>query len=253
MAEQDFRKEQLRLRVERVGGWYDVDLERLVGLRPDLVFVQGLHAVVCEQAGQLDIRVLRVEMGTLRQIDGAVRQLGAALGMPGEADALARRIGSEVDAVRARTRGRRPLRTFLCLAHETAHLRPPFLTAGGETFLGEVLGAAGGNNVFADSPRPYVEISAENLIARRPDVILVSMPGLRLAAGEAEALRAAWRELLPPAPGRPGVRVVFLTTDCAQVPGPRVGELAREMERLLWTEDDSAGGAERKETADRRR
>jgi iron complex transport system substrate-binding protein len=241
------------LRVERVGGWYDVDLERLVGLRPDLVFVQGLHAAVCEQAGQLDIRVRRVEMGTLRQIDGAVRQIGAALGMPGEADALARRIGSEIEAVRERTRGRRPLRTFLCLAHETSLLRPPFLTAGGETFLGEVLEAAGGSNVFADAPRPYVEISAENLIERRPDVIMVSLPGQRLAPGEPEPLRAAWRAILPQATGRPAARVVFLTADCAQVPGPRVGELAREMERLLWTTDEGVTGRETKGTADERR
>ena len=63
----------------------------------------------------------------------------------------------------------------------------------------------------------------------------LSTPGARLLAEEREAITAAWRELFPASPGDHEVRVVFLTTDCALLPGPRVGKVALEMERLLWT------------------
>ena len=221
------------MEVVHVGGYVDVNLERLVGLRPDLVLIQGVHADVHDQATELGIRVQRVRMDTLDGIRAATIEIGEALEVPSAARGLVERIDRELDAVRTRTRGRRRLRTFLHVAYGSAAPRPPFLTAGGGTFLSEILEIAGGENIFSDSSRPYLDVSSESLIERAPEVVMVSVPGAHLTPDEAGAIGDAWRDILPARPGRPKVTVVFLTAECAQVPGPRVGELAREMEKLL--------------------
>jgi ABC-type Fe3+-hydroxamate transport system substrate-binding protein len=203
-----------------------------------VIFIQGMHACVNDQARALGIPVRRMRMGTLEEIRGAARGIGECLGVPDAAEELVSRVDGELELVRARTRARTrargPLRTFLHVAHGPASPRPPFLTAGSGTFLTEVLETAGGANVFSDSPRPYPEVSVESVIERAAEVVMVSVPGARLSAEAASRVRDAWRELLPERPGRSAARVVFLTADCAQVPGPRVGLLAVEMERLLW-------------------
>ncbi len=223
------------LEVECVGGYLDCDLERLVGLRPDLVLIQGIHGYVNAQAQELGIRVCRLKMGTLDEIKDATREVGSALGAQDAAEELVQRIDRDLEQVRARTEGRKTVRTFLHIAHGPGLPRPPFLTTNERTFLGELLRIAGGANVFADSRGPYLEVPVEVLIERAPKVVMVSIPGARLPAEERDAITAAWRELLP-ASGDRDLRVVFLTADCALFPGPRVGKVALEMERLLWTE-----------------
>jgi len=229
------------LGVLQVGGYLDADVEAITGLAPDLVLVQGLHAYVTEQARELGIAVRRIEMNTLAEIERATAEIGAALGVPDAAEALTSRVRGELEEVRARARGRRPLRTFLHVAYGVSLPEPPFLTAGRGTFLTEVLGVAGGANVFADLARPFPEVTVEAIVERAPEVVVVSLPGAKISPEDAEAIRAAWRRILPARDGvaageRGEVRVVFLTADCAQVPGPRVGLLAREMERSLWGE-----------------
>jgi iron complex transport system substrate-binding protein len=221
------------LEVERVGGYLDCDLERLVGLRPDLVLIQGIHAYVNAQAQELGIRVCRLKMRTTDEIGDAAREVGSALGAREAAEELVQKIDRDLERVRARTRVRKRVRTFLHIAHGPSLPGPPFLTTNAQTFLGELLEVAGGANVFAGSRRPYSEVPLEVLIELAPKVVMVSIPGARLPAEEREAIKAAWRELFPASPGDHEVRVVFLTADCALFPGPRVGKVALEMERLL--------------------
>jgi len=219
--------------IRRVGGYLDVDLEVLVGTRPDLVLVQGVHSRVSEQARELGIEVVRVEMDTVAQIVRAAREIGSALGAAGAGEHLARRIESELEDVRSRSRAARPVRTFLQIGHAAAPGTGPFLTSGGRTFLSEILEAAGGSNVFAELPRAYAEVSAEAIVSRAPELVMVSLPGRELSRSDEEAIRGFWRGLLGGARAGRGPDVRLLTLDCAQVPGPRVGELAREMERLV--------------------
>jgi ABC-type Fe3+-hydroxamate transport system substrate-binding protein len=50
----------------------------------------------------------------------------------------------------------------------------PPLAAGAGTFLHELVELAGGSNVFADSRALYAPVSVEAILARRPDLLLVS-------------------------------------------------------------------------------
>ena len=47
----------------------------------------------------------------------------------------------------------------------------PLMTAGPGTFIGQMIELAGAVNIFADADAEYPEISAEEVIARQPDVI----------------------------------------------------------------------------------
>jgi iron complex transport system substrate-binding protein len=53
---------------------------------------------------------------------------------------------------------------------------PPCFTSGRRSFVHEALVAAGGENVFGDEERAYFPTSAEAVVARRPDVVLVLHP-----------------------------------------------------------------------------
>ena len=68
---------------------------------------------------------------------------------PAEGERLAREIRGRLDAIQARVRGRPKPRTLLVFERDPASLRGVYVS-GGVGFLHDMLGIAGGVNVFAD-------------------------------------------------------------------------------------------------------
>ena len=86
--------------------------------------------------------------------------------------------GSTASAGRSQDRPRP--RTLLVFGRERLALRGLY-ASGGIGFLNDMLDVAGGTNVFADVKNQAVQASTEQILARRPDVIL-----------ETRALNSAW-------------------------------------------------------------
>ena len=103
----------------------------------------------------------------------------------------------------------------------------PLLTIGRESYLTELLAAAGAENIFGDLRTASPQVSLEEIARRDPDVILVG-------PSNAAKLRAH--------PGWAAVRAVregrLLIVDTALVgrPGVRMGEAARHLRGLLYPE-----------------
>lgn len=217
-----------------VGGYLDVDLEVLVGVRPDIIFLQGVHSRVSEQARELGSRVLRIDMDTLAEIFEAARRIGREIGEEASGERVSRQLESEINELRRRSSGRRPLRTLLYIGHELPQRSGSLLTAGGRTFLSELLEASGGKNIFGELERAYAEVSWEAVVARSPELVMTLAPGKVLCPEEEKAAREFWR-------GLAGAKAAFITFEGALVPGPRIGELAREMERAISFARDGEG------------
>ena len=76
----------------KVGSFYDVNLEKLVALKPDLLIVQQKHARVEALCRERGIRVLKVHMTRIPSILAGIRTIGAELGVAPRAEALCQRI-----------------------------------------------------------------------------------------------------------------------------------------------------------------
>lgn len=100
----------------------------------------------------------------------------------------------------------------------------PLLATGGGSFLNELIDIAGGRNVYGSLPEPSPRITVEDLLRKDPEAILIS-PDSRaryLADPRWRALRAV----------REG-RLLAVDTTLVFRPGPRLGEAARSVARLL--------------------
>jgi len=221
----------------RVGGEFNPSFESILALKPDLVIAQGRAeklAAFCRQKG---IRLLHVNTDSLERLKAGIRTLGRAVGREAEAERLAARIALELAQVAARVAGRPRPRVFLCMGHSPGSLRS-LATAHGASLLSELLDVAGGDNVFADITLPYPPVSKEDLLGRRPEVILDLHPGQTLSDEARRQLLADWREMDSLPAVRNG-RVHVLTDDFLLIPGPRVGLVARRLAEVLHPE---AGG-----------
>ena len=147
-----------------VGGTKNVDADRVAALEPDLVLA-NLEENVREQIEALDAvaPVYVTDVSTVTDALGMIRTVGGLVGCADRSEALV----TEIERGFAALAERDPIRVAYLI------WRDPWMTVGGDTFIHDVLAHASFDNVFGERTR-YPEISAEELAAARPQVVLLS-------------------------------------------------------------------------------
>lgn len=150
----------------RIGGTKQVDLQRVRALRPDLII--GNKEENSREDIEALVREFPVWMSDVRDLDGAldmIRSMGVLTGRTDEANGLADRIGTAFTELKPW-----PVR------RSVAYLiwRKPWMAAGGATFIHDMLQRIGLDNVFAERPERYPELTPAQLAAADPDVVLLS-------------------------------------------------------------------------------
>lgn len=203
-----------------VGGGLTPSIEWLAAQKPDLVISWPDNpsrplAGRIEAAG-IPVYAARTEViaNTLRTI----RNLGVLLGAASSGDSLARSIAASLDSIRALVAGRRLVRAAYVMS-----VQPPTI-AGPGNFVHELIGIAGGVNVFGDVAQPWPEVSLEEVVRRDPDVIVLAR---ETGDDPAKALAAlpGWRDLRAVRQGR----VHRVSPDYFNRSGPYMPRAAREL------------------------
>lgn len=204
-------------------------VEWLVRHRPELVvaWASGQTRPAVARLGELGVPVYGAAIETLDDVDATIRRVARLLGVEARGDSLAARVRGELDEVRRAVGGRERPGVFYVVG------RDPPMTAGPGTFVDELIAIAGGRNVFGDAPGGWPQVGLEEVVRRQPDVLIVPL-GDWHGAEALERLRAApgWRELRAVRDGR----VYAVAAEAFNRPGPRVGEAARRLARLLHPE-----------------
>jgi iron complex transport system substrate-binding protein len=211
-----------------VGGGLDPSLETLLALRPDVVIVWGADGPTAtrsmlEQAG---VPTFAARSEDTTDVFTTTARLGHLLGRDSVAARLSERMRAEIAAVRRSVAGRPPPTVLYVVASA-----PP-ATAGPATFIGQLIGVAGGRLLFPEIEQLWPTVAIEEIVRRQPDVVV--LPRGEDPAGSAGALRgmAGWRELRAVRKGR----VVTVPAELMNRPGPRIGEAAALLRDALHPE-----------------
>jgi iron complex transport system substrate-binding protein len=205
--------------VPSVGGGIDPNLEQLTALRPDLVLLwEGKHGSAV-RAG-IDARGITSYATPIRDtaaVFSTTAALGHLLGRDSAAAALADHAHTQLAAVRQSVAGR-PTPTVLF-----AIWGDPPMTVGPRTFIAELIRVAGGRNAFDDAATDWPQVSMEEIVARAPGVILLSVGEDRHGGAERLMTTPGWRDL----PAVRAGRVIEVPADLTNRPGPAIGDVAQ--------------------------
>ncbi len=218
----------------RVGGYFNPNLERLTALHPDLVIVQGKHDKVDRFCRKKGIPVLHVRMDSLSSIYDGILELGRVLNCTERAQKLCAAIRGDLEQIRKNVANRSRKKVFICLGRSPGSMASLY-TAGGPSFVSEILQIAGGENIFADVTQPYPEASKESLIKRAPEIIIETRPGENITDVQRRKIISEWN-VLGTIPAVADNSVYVMTEDFLLVPGPRVGSAARCLAQTLHKE-----------------
>jgi ABC-type Fe3+-hydroxamate transport system substrate-binding protein len=156
-------------RTARVGHVVAPDPARVAALRPDLVLANAEenrpHAI-----RKLEAVGLPVHVSFPRSVHDAVEAMTVLARLTGTtrgADPFLQDARAALEEARRRAAGHRAV-SYAC-----AVWKNPWMTASGDTYLSDLLHVAGGLNVFATAAERYPRISSEEILGRRPRLVLL--------------------------------------------------------------------------------
>ncbi|MGC8777978.1 MAG: ABC transporter substrate-binding protein, partial [Candidatus Caldatribacteriaceae bacterium] len=155
---------------EKVGNVTEVNLERVVRLRPDLVLAGSLTPrEVVEKLEELGLKVFVLDAHNIPGVFEDLRKVSRLAGVEDRGEELVRKLEGELHAIQEKVatlpEEERP-RLFHVIWHD------PLWTAGRNTFIDEFITLGGGINVASDL-EGYVTLDLEEVLRRNPDVITV--------------------------------------------------------------------------------
>jgi iron complex transport system substrate-binding protein len=233
-------------RIAIIGGYYTPDIEKILSLNPDLVLLcRGArpHEVsVGPKLIEAGVKVFYLICATSRNqydIYMDLRILGEIFGIEQRADEVVRSIQQRIDSITAKLVNVTKKPRVLQL------VGPPswgLWSAGGDTFIGWLITAAGGVNI-ASRYSGWPRLDYEYILSQDPEIIIVTVMGVEPKnvideiPGTPLVNTTAWRNgrvyvLIGEADdmlSRPGPRIADALAILAQIIHPEIfGEIKRE-------------------------
>jgi len=159
----------------RVAGYLTPDMEKVISLEPDLVLAESIHKkMVLPALEKLGLTVVVMSAESIDTVIKDIALIGQINGKSRAASQLINNLTNRIEAVTAKTKdlsaAQRPRVLYVCW-HD------PIWTMGRKTFINDLIWKASGVNIFADDFEKSRVVSLEAVVAKNPQVIIVSGMG----------------------------------------------------------------------------
>lgn len=216
--------------VEKIGGFKDPSLEKIVSLKPDLVLATGMHAQMIKSLEDAGLTVMVLDRKNVQAIVDSMQLIAKVAGVGDQVAGLTKDLQARVDAITQKTAAipdnQKPT-VYYELWYE------PLMSVGKETLIGQVITLAGGQNIAADSQGDYPQLSEEIIIARNPQIMLNSYGHDAKIVTPAEiAARKGWSDLAFVKSGQ----IHTVESDCLTIAGPRIVDGLEQVAKYLHPE-----------------
>jgi iron complex transport system substrate-binding protein len=154
----------------RIGQSGRMDMEALLGLKPDLVIAWqgGTPTTQIEKLKALGLLVFLVQSDRMESVASDIERYGQLAATAETANPAAAQFRQRLAALRASYSGKTPIRVFYQIWQR------PMVTVGARQLITDAIRLCGGENVFGNLPVLAPTVNVEAVLAARPQVIVAS-------------------------------------------------------------------------------
>ena len=161
------------LEKEKVGGYSDVDIEKVVTINPDLILAEDMHKQeVIPALEQLGFNVVAIVPHNLQEVMDSIVLIGKIAGAEEMASQIVVDMSQKIKLITDETDKLEEIekpRVLYVLWHE------PVMSVGTDTRIHELIEKAGGVNIAQVAGEGYPTLALEEVIAANPQVIIANV------------------------------------------------------------------------------
>nr|WP_267898650.1 cobalamin-binding protein [Shewanella psychromarinicola] len=156
--------------IPRIGGYYGIQIERVIELNPDLVIVwqSGNKQGDINQLRDLGFSLFNSDPKNLADVATDLEALGKLTGHQAQAQQVATDYRQQLAQIRLKNQAKPAVKVFYQL------WSTPLMTVAKGSWIQHLIEVCHGENVFYDAASEYPQISIENVLLTGAEVILQS-------------------------------------------------------------------------------
>lgn len=192
-----------------------LSMETILSFKPDFVYLaKGMHDHLIPLLTQQNISYYVSTANSIEEVLKEISDIGKITGHERKASEVTKKIQQDFEILRNKDQ------KIVSVYWEI--WTPPYMSIGNQSFLNQLIEAAGGKNIFSDVNQAYPVVSEEAIIAAQPEVII--LPATAESNGEETIkLRNNWKSI----PAVKNSCIYELDANLVSRPGPRIAEAAK--------------------------
>lgn len=170
-----------------VASFQGVNFEAVMRLKPDLILAWrgGNKPQDLSRLQSLGFKLFYSSPQKPADIANELEALGTLLNQPQRAQSLADDFRQQLERIKNKYSQQTPVATFY-------YMWPtPLMTVGPNAWASKLLNICGATNIFAASPTDYPEVPMEQVLTRKPQLIIAAQKT------SADDIQAFWQKWLP--------------------------------------------------------
>lgn len=159
---------------EKIGGYVNPNLEKIVSLKPDVVFAAfGTPAIFLNNLKKLKIKVFATNPQTIQQTFVLIKNIGVITNTSSQAKKIITSMQNKLSAIKNKIKkSKQAKQKVLIIIWDN-----PLTTAGKNTLINDLIENAGGINIAHNFSLPYPTLNIEQVIKLNPDIIFLAGMG----------------------------------------------------------------------------
>jgi iron complex transport system substrate-binding protein len=216
------------LKKEKIGGYINPSLEKIVALRPDLVIgiAEGDLKTFVDKLAGLNVPVYITSPRDALEVLTSIQKIGEVTFAPEPARRIVRSMEERVRRVQDKVQGRSRPRVLHILDFN------PLISAGKGTFVDDLIRLAGGRNVAETATGKYPRFSMEEVLVQDPEVILLASMKSQDPMVKQRRWWERWKTISAVKQGR----IYVLDSDLIHRPSPRMADGLEQVARAIHPE-----------------
>ena len=211
--------------IPSVGGFdgKTLSIEKIISFKPDLVYgSRGMHDFLKESCDRFGVELFLSMADSIQGVYDEISFIGSKTGCETESEKIILKMKEGFDKIQNQLLNN-PEKKRKTVYWEIWN--SPYMTAGGSSFINELIYVSGGENIFSDiTEQTYPVISEESILARNPDVIILPFGNI-----EECCKRNGWNFISAVR----SKRVYTVNDDIFSRPGPRILDAAEMLCEIL--------------------
>jgi iron complex transport system substrate-binding protein len=204
---------------QKVGTFWKPSTETIIAIKPDLVITQWFaeQKSVADTLEQLGYKVLVLSMQKFSELPEVINKIGTVTGTQEKATQLCNDIGRKINELKIKYTRNEKIKVLWVIDQESLRV------AGRNTFLNELLEAAGAQNAIGKTLQQYPSISSEEILSCNAGVIIQSAMTKENIESQQKQAETFWSKYAN-LPAVKNKRIYVIYSDTLLRLGPRLPE-----------------------------
>lgn len=211
----------------KVGGYFSVDLEKVVAFKPDMVMLQAYDMSVVKNLEKLNINHMLLKTNSMDEIKQTIQKIADFYDEKEKSQKILQTIDERLKSIENIIQNQK----ILIVISATTNFSKPIYVVGHHIYLEDIILHSHNQNAYNVPTLAQPTINLETIIKLNPDIVILLAPYLHTTDVTNEALIAKWKTI--PIAASKKENIFVIDKEYAGIPSQRVQYFIEDFKKVL--------------------